>query len=54
MAKKREPTKPPTWTIYRIAAEQLRLGTADALTAAIEKAAAKFKVRATKLTRTNV
>jgi len=30
MAKKPEPTKTPTWTIYEIAAKQLRLGTADA------------------------
>jgi hypothetical protein len=40
MTRKPEPTKPTTWTIYKIAAKQLQLGTADAPdeTAAIEKA----------------
>jgi hypothetical protein len=40
MTRKPEPTKPTTWTFYKIAAKQLRLGTADAPdeTAAFEKA----------------
>jgi hypothetical protein len=47
MAKKPEPPKPTTWTIYKIAAKAVRLGTVEA--AAIEKAAAEFKVPATRL-----
>ena len=47
MAKKPEPSKPTTWTIYKIAAK--RLGTIDAAAeaTAIEKAAAEFEVPAT-------
>jgi hypothetical protein len=51
MAKKPEPPKPTTWTIYKIASKAVRLGTvetADEATA-IEKAAAEFKVKATRL-----
>ena len=46
MAKKPEPPKPTTWTIYKIAAKAVRLGTVEATdeAAAIEKAAAEFKV----------
>jgi hypothetical protein len=51
MAKKPEPPKPTTWTIYQLAAKAVRLGTvetADEATA-IEKGAVEFKVRATRL-----
>jgi hypothetical protein len=42
MAKKPEPPKPTTWTVYKIAAKQIRLGTVEAAdeATAIEKAAA--------------
>jgi hypothetical protein len=30
MAKKPEPPKPTTWTVYKIAAKQIRLGTVEA------------------------
>ena len=51
MAKKPEPPKPTTWTIYKIAAKAVRLGTVEAAdeATAIEKAAAEFKVPATRL-----
>jgi len=51
MAKKAEPPKPTTWTIYKIAAKAVRLGTVEAAdeATAIEKAAAEFKVPATRL-----
>jgi hypothetical protein len=50
-AKKPEPPKPKTWTIYKIGAEAVRLGTVEAPdeAAAIEKGAAEFKVPATRL-----
>jgi hypothetical protein len=39
MAKKPEPPKPTTWTIYKVAAKAVRLGTVEAPdeAAAIEK-----------------
>ena len=48
MAKKPEPPKPTT---YKIAAKAVRLGTVEAAdeATAIEKAAAEFKVPATRL-----
>jgi hypothetical protein len=48
MAKKPEPPKPTTWTIYKLAAWQERLGTVEAPdeAAAIERAAAEFGVKA--------
>jgi hypothetical protein len=51
MAKKPDPSKPATWTIYKIAAKAVRLGTVEALdeAAAIEKGAAAFKVPANRL-----
>jgi len=51
MAKKREPPKPTTWTIYKIAAKAVRLRTLEAAdeTTAIDKAAAESKVPATRL-----
>jgi hypothetical protein len=52
MAKKLEPPpKPATWTIYKIAAKQEWLGTVEAPdeVAAMEKAAAEFKVAAKRL-----
>jgi hypothetical protein len=51
MAKKPEPPKPTTWTIYKIAAKAVRLGTVEAAdeATAIEKATAEFKVAATRL-----
>jgi hypothetical protein len=51
MAKKPEPTKPTTWTVYKIAPKQIRLGTVEAPheAAAIEKAAAEFKVLPSRL-----
>jgi hypothetical protein len=50
MAKKPEPPKPTTWTIYKIAAKAVRLGTVEAAdeVTAIEKAAAEFKVPTTR------
>jgi hypothetical protein len=47
MAKKPEPPKPTSWTIYKLAAKAERLGTVEAPdeAAAIEKGAAEFKVR---------
>jgi hypothetical protein len=51
MAKKPEPPRPPTWTIYKIAAKAVRLGTVEAAdeATAIGKAAAEFKVPANRL-----
>jgi hypothetical protein len=50
VAKKSEPPKPTTWTIYKLAAKAVRLGAVEAPDAtAIEKGAAEFKVPATKL-----
>jgi hypothetical protein len=51
MAKKPEPPNPTTWTIYKIAAKAVRLGTVDAPdeATAIEKGAAAFKVPANRL-----
>jgi hypothetical protein len=51
MAKKLEPPKPKTWTIYKIGANAVRLGATEAPdgAAAIEKGAAEFKVSATRL-----
>jgi hypothetical protein len=49
MAKKKpEPPKPTTWTIYKLAAKAVWLGTVEAPdeATAIEKAAAEFKVAA--------
>jgi hypothetical protein len=50
MAKKAESPKPTTWTIYKIAAKAVWLGTVEAADegTAIEKAAAEFKVPATR------
>ena len=51
MAKKPESPKPTTWTIYKIAAKAVRLGTVGAADegTAIEKAAAEFRMPATRL-----
>jgi hypothetical protein len=51
MAKKPDPSKPATWTIYKIAAKAVRLGTVEAAdeATAIEKGAAVFKVPANRL-----
>jgi len=52
MAKAPEPPPQPiTWTVYKIAAKQTRIGTVEAPdeSAAIEKAAAEFRIPATKL-----
>ena len=51
MAKKPEPPKPTTWIIYKIAAKQTWLGSVEAADEheAIQKAAAEFKVIASKL-----
>ena len=51
MAKKPEPPKPATWTIYKLAAKAERLGIVEAPdeAAAIEKGAAEFKVPANRL-----
>jgi hypothetical protein len=52
MANKPEPPPQPiTWTIYKIAAKQTRVGTVEAPdeATAIEQAAAEFRVPATKL-----
>jgi hypothetical protein len=51
MAKKLEPPKPKTWTIYKIGTKAARLGTVEVPdeAAAIEKGAAEFKVSATRL-----
>jgi hypothetical protein len=51
MAKKPEPPKPTTWSIYKISSKGVWLGEVEASdeAAAIEKAAAKFKVLANRL-----
>jgi hypothetical protein len=51
IAKKTDPSKPTTWTIYKIAAKAVRLGTVEAPdeAAAIEKGTAEFKVPANRL-----
>jgi hypothetical protein len=51
MAKKPEPPKPIRWNVYKIASKAVWLVEVEALdeTAAMEKAAAEFKVPATKL-----
>jgi hypothetical protein len=51
MARKPEPPKPTTWTVYKIAANQIRLGTVEAVDEgeATQKAAEEFKQPATKL-----
>jgi membrane-bound lytic murein transglycosylase B len=51
MAKRPEPPKPTSWTIYKLAAKAVRLGQVEAPdeAAAIEKAAAEFKVPANRL-----
>jgi hypothetical protein len=51
MVKKPEPPKPTSWTIYKIAARQERLGIVEAPdeAAAIERGAAEFKVAANRL-----
>jgi membrane-bound lytic murein transglycosylase B len=51
MAKKPEPPQATTWTIYKIAAKAVRLGTVETANeaTAIEKAAAEFKVPANRL-----
>jgi hypothetical protein len=51
MAKKPESPKPTTWTIYKLAANAVRLGTVKAAdeATAIEKGAVEFKVPATRL-----
>jgi hypothetical protein len=51
MAKKPEPPKPTSWTIYKIAARRERLGIVEApdKATAIEKGAVEFKVPANRL-----
>jgi membrane-bound lytic murein transglycosylase B len=51
MAKEPESPKPAKWSIYRIAAKAVRLGTVEApdVATAIEKAAVEYKVPATRL-----
>jgi hypothetical protein len=51
MAKKPEPPKPIIWNVYKIASKAVWLGAVGAPdeAAAMEKAAAEFKVPATKL-----
>jgi hypothetical protein len=51
MAKKPEPPKATTWTVYKLAAKAERLGTVEAPdeATAIEKGAAEFKVPANRL-----
>jgi hypothetical protein len=52
MAKKRlEPPKPISWNVYKIASKAVWLGEVEAPdeTVAMEKAAAEFKVPATRL-----
>ena len=50
ISKKPKPPQPTTWTICKIAAKQVWLGTVEAPdeAAAIEKAAAEYRVPATK------
>ena len=51
MARKPEPPQPATWNIYKFASKAVWLGTVEALdeTAAMEKAAAAYKVPANRL-----
>ena len=51
MARMPEPTKPTTWTIYKVATKQTRVGEVEAVTEgeAIEKAALEFRQYAAKL-----
>jgi hypothetical protein len=51
MAKKPAPPNPIVWSIYKIAAKAVRLGTVEAANeaAAMEKAATEFKIPATRL-----
>ncbi len=51
MAKKPDPPKPTTWTIYKLAARQERLGIVEAPdeAAAMEKGAAEFGVKTKRL-----
>jgi hypothetical protein len=51
MAKKPEPSKPISWSIHKLAAKAVWLGEVEAPdeAAAIEKAAAEYKVPATRL-----
>jgi hypothetical protein len=51
MAKKPEPPKPINWTVYKIANKLVWLGDVEAPdeAAALEKAAAEFKVPANRL-----
>jgi hypothetical protein len=53
MAKNPEPPKPTRWSIYKITAKAVRLGTVEApdAAAAMEKGAAEFKVPAANLVR---
>jgi hypothetical protein len=51
MAKKPEPPKPVTWSIYKLASKAVWLGEVEGLdeAATIEKGAAEFKVPTVKL-----
>jgi hypothetical protein len=51
MAKKPEPSKPTNWNVYKIASKAVWLGEVEVAdeTAAMEKAAAEFKVPAKRL-----
>lgn len=51
MARKPEPSQPTIWTIYKVAAKQIRLGEVEAADEreAIEKAAKEFSQHATML-----
>jgi hypothetical protein len=51
LAKKPEPPKPIIWNVYKIASKAVWLGAVEATdeTAAMEKAAAEFKVPANRL-----
>jgi hypothetical protein len=51
MAKKPQPPKPTSWNIYKIASKAVWLGEVEAPdeAAAVAKAAAQFKVPATRL-----
>jgi hypothetical protein len=51
MARKPEPPKPTSWTVYKLAAKAIRLGTVEAPdeATAIERGAAEFKVPASRL-----
>jgi hypothetical protein len=51
VAKKPEPSKPIIWNVYKIASKAVRPGTIEAPdeASAMEKAAAEFKVPATRL-----